>query len=76
MVLLRLDQSIYLIAQPQACSFVQRANTATGVSITPVAVSRLLEAVRDPTSAEVVWRKLDDYLVARQDANVVHPHLP
>src|SRR5574340_245614 len=71
-VLLQSDTSIYLIAQPQACLF---ALTRYRVSPLPHPNVPLLEAIRDPAPAQVVGRQLDDDLVARQDADVVHTHL-
>src|SRR5258708_36795466 len=31
---------------------------------------------RDPTPLEVIWRQLHEDLVAWNDANEIHPHLP
>jgi hypothetical protein len=36
----------------------------------------LLVPVHDPPATEVVGAELYDYPVVRQDADVVHPHLP
>src|SRR5215813_663034 len=37
---------------------------------------RLLVSVGDPTSGEVVGSELHLHAIARQDPDVVHPHLP
>src|SRR3954471_24822772 len=34
-----------------------------------------LGAENDPRAGQVVWRELDRHLVAREDLDVVHPHL-
>ena len=36
---------------------------------------RLLVAIRNATSCEVIWRELYLHLVARKDTDVVHSHL-
>ena len=36
----------------------------------------LLVAVGDATTTEVVWGELDLHTIAREDPDVVHPHLP
>lgn len=36
---------------------------------------RLLETVGNTTTIEVVYRKLNRHLIARQNLDVVHPHL-
>jgi len=34
------------------------------------------EPVGDPSSCQVIWRKLDPDTIARQDSDEVHPQLP
>jgi len=41
-----------------------------------VLLFRLLVAIRDTTAGEVVRGELNLDLVAREDSDVVHPHLP
>ena len=68
---------IYLNAQPQA-PFVGRETGDTRLRECPlleVHDSALLVAISDSAASEVVRRKLNDHLVTRKDADVVHAHL-
>ena len=68
---------IYLNAQPQA-PFVERKTGDTRLREYPLLEghdSALLVAVRDSPASEIVRRKLNDHLVTRKDADVVHAHL-
>src|SRR5919204_4526302 len=38
-------------------------------------VALIPDPSRNSPSLEVIWRQLDEHLVARHDANEVHPHL-
>src|SRR5580658_4841916 len=44
--------------------------------LSPLSLVRLLVPVHDPPATEVVGTELYDDPVVRQDADVVHPHLP
>src|SRR5260370_40467550 len=44
--------------------------------LSPLCLGSLLVPVHDPPATEVVGAELYDYPVVRQDADVVHPHLP
>jgi hypothetical protein len=45
------------------------------LGLTFIAASSLVP-VDNPAAAQVVWAQLNDNPVIRQDADVVHPHLP
>src|SRR3974390_2192024 len=44
--------------------------------LSPLSMVSLLVPVHDPPATEVVGAELHDHPVVRQDADVVHPHLP
>lgn len=54
----------------------RRRNSPAGNQPVPWLSKHSLVPVNDPPARQVVWRQRNQYSVAWEDPDVVHPHLP